>query len=245
LKAGSRTLGATVLEEGGNSRAFVLLDVETGSVVGYSVVDGSYMNEPNVHGHSHKDGLSKETAWKLVIPILQYYGLPTSPEKDALVMVDRYSPENPDDLYGAMWTLHKEFSYQGIECPDKGIWVELSAFSGHIWQVIYHPIVRPEGQPSESLSKLKAISVAQDWLSARPYFSGKKANVNAAGEGSVTLAVMQPNDRFLESDKRNSKEDYVKAFWCWKVPFAFEEHGHHFSANAFVRLDNGAVIACY
>lgn len=200
------------------------------------------LDEPGIRGRTIEDAISAEAAFEAALPILRYYGLPTSPENYTIGLGDVGQVEAPDDLYAALWDVSGKFQHKGVPSRWGRVRIAISAHSGSVISVRYDPLIVPR-EPQVRISKVEAVQSAKGWLAERKYFVDKRPTVEEQGLERIEEVIAVPNNAYLlPGEVSRAQNDPVQSFYCWEVPFTFVEHEHTFKSYLWVNVETGEVI---
>jgi len=224
---------------------------DTGQV--YSFGRKHFFNDEKSEASALKkaDALSREAAFKAVLPLLKDFSLSENIEDYTLNLEERVGsfsvPEEERSLHDYLWAIRRYFSYEGVPCRERRLSVLISPLSGKVVSVDYWPMVLPANEKDENkiISRQNALGVTTEWVSQEPYFLhvGRAARVADDAVDDIAMVVACPRPYpHPEGYRKETRYVGTEAYYCWEVPFEFKEAGHLFEGVAWVRVDNSAVI---
>lgn len=200
------------------------------------------------------NGLSKEGAFKRFTRVAELCSQPLDLESYTIEFVDfkgeekQEIPEAERNLDGCFWQIRRELSHKGIPCRKRALNAVVSAASGRIGVVYYFPVVVPKAEDI-NVTPEQAIAHVSAWLSAQPHFGeskGRYARQKEGEAGEPRLVRAYPNPFFDGSLSTAEESTIPETYYCWEVPFAYEEANHiephTFNAVAWVNTSDGSVI---
>jgi hypothetical protein len=224
----------------------IRVEIESGLVTWYNRPGGPE-DEPEAMGLDVADAISEEDASQRVLPILEYYGLPTESSDHQLIFDASRDPDS-DELRMYSWLVSEQFSYEGLPCRGSGLRIQLSACTGEVWLVSYYPVILPIALQT-LVDRSAAVAAANNWVGERPFFEGKETIFSDDVEARTKMVIAAPNGSYLSREVRKARADAMqgtlKTYRCWEVPFSFVYRDVEFNVSALVRIDTGDVIGAY
>ena len=196
-----------------------------------------------------KDAVPREVIIDTYLKLCDFYGVPAPPDSYRVRLVDRQAlpepaiPKDERNLYLSYWDIRRELTYKGYPVRDRHLNAAISPVSGRITLVSYLPVVVPDSDEWEETPS-EAVDAVRSWLGAKPYFSEKLRPSRLMAPSSSILEKVIACPRQFPEERLSREERMIppNAYYCWEVPFEYQESGHWFSAVAWVTAGDGEVI---
>ena len=231
------SLGVTAKDITHGREIFLCIKPDGKVVYMYSAIDKTPLVDQDsleIKGKTLKDAIQEDKAFEIAKQILQSYSLDLSKQNYQIRLEDVYGKE-PKELYRAVWSIKKEFTFKGTPCPFAFVAILVSAASGEVARVMYTPIIPPAKLAEEKITAEQALEIAKKDLIVRDVMFG---------ETSCIRKVIAPaNERFTSHSSLLSEQP-VNTYLCWEVPFSqFEPFNKvEMRACVFVNVETGKII---
>lgn len=227
-----------------------VLDNQSGELLDFSFHGVGRMELDATKELTHAAAIQVDQVFEIITPIVRFLSLDVEPTEFSVELVDMgeagVMDESQKDLYLCEWWATYSYSLNEVPCRDvggdRGVLICLSAFSGHISGIKNRPIMQPIDEAAR-VAETDALQLAEQWLATSEYFSGaRKARVSVTDHEVVKLVVALPNTfpRIVATNAMIFAE--TQSYYCWEVPFEFEESGRRYHGAVWVRAHNGDII---
>ena len=218
-----------------------------------SSVDGSaiysyskkerFVYKTDISVKTSEDAISDDDAFSVVVPLLEYFGLPTDKSKYRITFVDN-ADEVEDDLFGSSWSIIHYMKLNGIPCRKRILNISVCAAEKEVQSFFYRPIIPPENTLDGAIPYASARQLALDWFAKQPSLTvGGLPTIiddanNSTHKGTQVIAPVY--NIFSTSVSRLTEQP--KTYYCWEVPFAWVDFTHIHNVVVWVNIQTGEIV---